>query len=85
MSLDHNPMEKCVAGERYEADVPDTLDLADRMALAINALTKAWFPEERWALGMGVQLSRRPAEPIRICFPEPPENTSAVPRGVPDL
>jgi enoyl-[acyl-carrier-protein] reductase (NADH) len=28
-------------GERYEAEVPDTLDLAERAVLAINALTRA--------------------------------------------
>ncbi len=28
-------------GERYEADVPDTLDYADRADLAINAVTCA--------------------------------------------
>lgn len=31
--LDHNPIAKCTIGERYEAHVPDTLDLADRMGL----------------------------------------------------
>ncbi len=60
--LDHNPMEACTNGDRYEADVPDTLDLADRMALAINALTNAWYPEEKWALCLYVSFSRRPAE-----------------------
>ncbi|MDP6439185.1 MAG: glycoside hydrolase family 127 protein [Candidatus Brocadiia bacterium] len=59
--LDHNPMERCTKGERYEADVPDTLDLADRMSLAINALTNVWDPHEKWALGFVVDLSRRPA------------------------
>ena len=34
--LDYNPMKKVVAGQRYEALVPDTLDLADRMGLAIT-------------------------------------------------
>jgi hypothetical protein len=60
--LDHNPMEACTRGERYEADVPDTLDLADRMSLAINALTNVWYPDEKWALGFVVDLSCRPAE-----------------------
>lgn len=60
--LDHNPIAKCTIGERYEAYVPDTLDLADRMGLAVNALTNVWFPEEKWALGFIVDLSRRPAE-----------------------
>ena len=34
-----SPTGKCMEGERYEAMVPDTFDLADRMKLAINALT----------------------------------------------
>jgi|ETNmetMinimDraft_26_1059896.scaffolds.fasta_scaffold98981_1 hypothetical protein len=59
--LNHNPMVKCTAGERYEAEVPDTLDLADRMGLAINALTNVWNPDKKWALALGVDFSRRPA------------------------
>ena len=58
--LDHNPLAASVKGERYEASVPDTLDLADRMGLAVNALTNVWFPSERFALGFNVELSRRP-------------------------
>ena len=38
-----------VAGERYEAEVPDTLDLADRARLALNVLTRAVIPEEHFA------------------------------------
>lgn len=59
--LDHNPMVKCLEGERYTAQAPDTLDLADRMALAINALTNVWLPNEKWALEFDVDMSRRPA------------------------
>ena len=59
--LEHNPIAKCSVGERYEAQVPDTLDLAERMALAVNALTNVWYPDEKWALGLGVDFSRRPA------------------------
>ena len=57
--LDHNPIAKCTIGERYETDVPDTLDLADRMGLAVNALTNVWYPEEKWALGFVVDFSRK--------------------------
>ena len=39
--LQHNPMEKAIAGQRYETVAPDTLDLADRLGLAINALKAA--------------------------------------------
>ncbi len=60
--LNNNPMTKCTAGERYEATVPDTLDLADRMGLAVNALTNVWYPDEKWALGFIVDFSRRPTE-----------------------
>lgn len=63
--LDHNPIESCTAGERYDAEAPDTLDLADRMGLAINALTNVWYPDEQWALGFIVDFSRRPS----VLFP----------------
>jgi len=63
--LDYNPIAKCTIGERYEADVPDTLDLANRMGLAVNALTNVWYPEEKWALGFVVDFSSRPA----VLFP----------------
>ena len=59
--LDHNPVAGCTSGERYEAEVPDSLDLAERMGLAINALTNVWNPDEKWALAFGVDFSRRPA------------------------
>jgi len=59
--LSHNPMGHCTKGQRYDAEVPDTLDLADRMGLAVNALTNVWSPEEKWALGFVVDFSRRPA------------------------
>src|SRR5260221_5731308 len=62
--LSNNPMAKCLEGERYTADMPDTLDLADRMGLAVNALTNPWRPEEKWALEFDVDFSQRP--PILI-------------------
>ena len=58
--LDYNPMRGCLEGHRYTATVPDTLNLADRMSLAINALTNVWNPAEKWALGFVVDMSRRP-------------------------
>ena len=60
-ALSHNPMANCVLGERHEAQVPDTLDLADRMGLAVNALVNVWDPDERWSLALNVELSHRPA------------------------
>ena len=59
--LNHNPMTECTAGERYEAGVPDTLDLAERMGLAINALTNVWNPDEKWSLAFNVVFAFRPA------------------------
>ncbi len=59
--LEHNPLAACARGERYETTAPDTLDLADRMGLAVNALTNVWYPpDERLALGFYVDFSRRP-------------------------
>ncbi len=60
--LKHTPSEKALQGGRYRASFPDTLDVAERMRLAINALTNAFIPEERWALAFEVDFSRRPAE-----------------------
>jgi hypothetical protein len=37
-------------GERYEAEVPDTLDLAERAALAINAMTRVVVPEKDYEM-----------------------------------
>jgi hypothetical protein len=60
--LKYAPSENALQGERYRASFPDTLDLAERMRLAINALTNAFVPQERWALAFEVDFSRRPAE-----------------------
>jgi len=59
--LHHNPMSRCITGGRYEAEVPDTLDLAERMGLAINAMTNVWDPEEKHSLAFNVDFSHRPA------------------------
>lgn len=59
--LTHNPMANCTVGQRYIAEVPETLDLAERMGLALNALTQVWNPAERWSLAFNVDFSRRPA------------------------
>ena len=58
--LDHNPMKIAIRGQRYEAEVPDTLDLADRMGLAINALTNVWDPKREYGLKFVVDFSRNP-------------------------
>lgn len=59
--LDHNPVAKMLDEPLCATKMPDTLDLADRMRLAINALTNAFCPEEKWALQFVVDFSRRPA------------------------
>ena len=40
-----------VAGSRYAAEVPDTLDLADRARLAVPALTRHLSPEADYGVG----------------------------------
>ncbi len=60
-TLDYDPSASSIKGQRYEAQVPDTLDLADRMALAVNALSRVWDPNEKWALGFKVDFSQRAA------------------------
>ena len=47
-------------GISYERKMPNTLDLAERLSLAINALTRAWVPEEHWALAFNVDMSQKP-------------------------
>ncbi|MBN1918823.1 MAG: glycoside hydrolase family 127 protein [Verrucomicrobia bacterium] len=37
-------------GERYEVEVPDTLDLTERAALAINAMTRVVVPEKDYEM-----------------------------------
>jgi len=46
--------------ERYETYVPDTLDLADRASLAINALTGALDPECDYEIYFVVRFSANP-------------------------
>lgn len=59
--LDYNPVRRCVNGESYSKLVPDTLDLAERLKLSINALTNVWIPEEKWALRFFVDFSTKQA------------------------
>jgi DUF1680 family protein len=56
------PTRSALQGERYRSTFPDTLDLAERMQLAINALTNVFIPQERWALAFEVDFSRSPVE-----------------------
>ena len=47
-------------GERYEAEVPDTLDLAKRAELAIHAITRMVDPNRDYALYGIAWFNRRP-------------------------
>ena len=47
-------------GQRYEAEVPDTLDLADRARYAINVLTRATAPDHRYAVWQNMQFGATP-------------------------
>ncbi len=58
--LDYDPTVLCLQGDRVTTAAPDTLDLAERMGLAVNALTNVWWPNERWAQGFLVDFSQRP-------------------------
>ena len=42
--LEHSPTVRATHGERTQTQVPNTLDLASRMGLAINALTDKYAP-----------------------------------------
>ena len=59
-NLSHNPALECLRGNRYKAPVPDTLDLADRAAQSVNALTNAWNPDEGYALNFIADFSSKP-------------------------
>ncbi|MBN1918824.1 MAG: glycoside hydrolase family 127 protein [Verrucomicrobia bacterium] len=52
-------------GERYEAEVPDTLDLAERAALAINALTRVVDPEGGYELYFVAEFAEDPPKLYR--------------------
>ena len=58
-NLNHNPALECTKGIRYKAPVPDTLDLADRAAKSVNALTNAWNPVEGYALNFIADFSAK--------------------------
>ena len=47
-------------GERYEALIPDTLDLQERAALAVNVLTRATDPEADYEMYFSVDIRRNP-------------------------
>ncbi len=55
-------------GERYEALVPDTLDLQERAALAVNGLTGPTDPEADHELYFLVDLNRNPPVMRHLCW-----------------
>jgi hypothetical protein len=48
------------SGDFYFSSVPDTLDLAERAELAINALTRCTNPENDYAIYFSVNFNRNP-------------------------
>ena len=66
-----------IAGDRYPATVPDTLDLAERAALAINALTRTADPEHGYEVYHCANLNVHPAYMNHMyggpCQPKPVE------------
>ena len=55
-------------GERYGATVPDTLNLAERPELAINATTRMLCPERDYMMYASAVPGRGPPA---MCFSEP--------------
>jgi len=49
-----------VSGQRYEAMVPDTLDLADRAALAINGMAGTIDPDNDYLMWFGINWHTNP-------------------------
>ena len=47
-------------GERYEAEIPDTLDLAERAELAINSITRMLDPDRDYQMYAEMRFTRRP-------------------------
>ena len=55
-------------GERYEALVPDTLDLQERAALAVNGLTGPTDPDADHELYFSVELNHNPPMMLHQCW-----------------
>ena len=58
-SLPRIPLPR-IEGERYEAEVPDTLDLSHRAALAIHGITEMLDPETDYLMFDHAWFNRRP-------------------------
>jgi len=57
------------AGKRYQAEVPDTLDLALRAELALNAVTRMIAPDKGYQMYAAGWFERKPPV-LRIHFAE---------------
>ncbi len=66
-------------GQRYEAQVPDTLDLADRAALAVNSLTRNVEPEKFYAVYQSYPLWTDPANPAGLTWNITAKNARTLP------
>ena len=60
-----NPNTSSYNGQRYEAMVPDTIDLAERARLALKALTSAPNRDKDYSLYFYVHFSRNPPVAFR--------------------
>jgi hypothetical protein len=58
-------------GERYEASVPDTLDIAERASLAVNALTEPTNPLADYEYYCGISLLTSPPSMSLNCWYQP--------------
>ena len=56
--LGYTPSSSIIEGKRYKAYSPDTLDLAERLELAIIPATNRYYTEERWHMGFLTFLMR---------------------------
>lgn len=58
-------------GKRYEAIVPDTLDITERASLAVNALTEPTNPLADYEYYCGISLLTRPPSMSLNCWYQP--------------
>ena len=66
-------------GQWSEATVPDTLDLAERAKLSINALVGNLEPEKYYGVYQGFRMSTNPPEPHALTWNITPKNARTLP------
>jgi hypothetical protein len=59
-SLPRSVSEAPFEGQRYEAEVPDTIDLVDNANYALNMATRLWVPEWGYELFNGIHMADNP-------------------------